>query len=103
MGHNAEALQWMEKFAATGLTYDLAKDDDLKGLLADEAGQRIAEQMKARSQPKTGTELVCALPQADIMPEDITHLKPGNSKSAPSFIVSSIQHHTLYRVSLPRP
>jgi hypothetical protein len=103
MGHNAEALQWMEKFAATGLTYDLAKDDDLKALLADEAGQRIAAQMKARSQPKTGTELVCALPQADIMPEDITYLKSGNSKSASSFIVSSIQHHTLYRVSLPRP
>jgi sugar lactone lactonase YvrE len=98
MGHKAEALQWLEKFAATGLTYDVAKDDDLKALLAEQAGQRIAALMKERSQPVAKAELVCALPQADIMPEDITYLK-----SSGSFIVSSVQHHTLYRVSLPRP
>lgn len=103
MGHKAQALHWLEKFAATGLTYDVAKDDDLKALLADESGQKIAAQMKERSQPLAKAELVCALPQADIMPEDIAYLKSGNSKSTPSFIVSSIQHHTLYRVSLPRP
>jgi hypothetical protein len=102
LGHNAEALQWMEKYAAMGLTYDIAKDDDLKPLLADEAAQKIAAGMKQRSQPIEKAEFVCMLPQADTMPEDITYLKSADSKTAGSFIVSSIQHRTLYRVSLPK-
>ena len=73
LGHKAEALQWLEKFAATGLTYDAARDDDLKALLAEEAGQKIAAQMKESSQPVAKAEFVCALAQADIMPEDIAY------------------------------
>jgi sugar lactone lactonase YvrE len=103
MGHKAEALQWMEKFAATGLSDDLAKDDDLKALLAGDAGQKVAATMKEHSLAKTGTELVCALPQADTMPEDIAFMKSGNAKSSGSFFISSIQHHTIYRLSLPKP
>jgi hypothetical protein len=102
LGHKAEALQWLDKFAATGLNFDLAKDDELKGLLADPAGQKIATQMKQRGLPKTGTELVCSLPQMDTMPEDIAYLKSSSAKSDGSFYVSSIQHHTLYRLSLPK-
>src|SRR5262249_8412650 len=37
------------------------------------------------------------LPQADIMPEDIAYVK-----SLEGFVVSSVQHHGLYRVSLPK-
>src|SRR5580765_1394591 len=51
LGHKAEALQWLQKFAATGLSYDIAKDDDLKALLTDDGGQKIAAQMKERSKP----------------------------------------------------
>lgn len=102
LGHKAEALQWLEKFAATGLSYDAARDDDLKALLAEEAGQKITAQMKERSQPVEKAEFVCSLAQADIMPEDITYLKASGAKSPPSFIVSSIQHRALYRVSLPK-
>ena len=102
LGHKAESLKWLEKFAATGLNLDLSKDEELKGLLADPAGEKIAAQMKQRSLPKTGTELVCSLAQADTMPEDIAYIKAGSSKSEGSFYVSSIQHHTLYRVLLPR-
>jgi len=102
LGHKAESLKWLEKFAATGLNFDLSKDEELKGLLADPAGQKIAAQMKQRSLPKSGTELVCSLAQADTMPEDIAYIKAGSSKSEGSFYVSSIQHHTLYRVLLPR-
>jgi sugar lactone lactonase YvrE len=98
LGHKQEALQWLGKFAATGLSFDLAKDDDLKLLLSEEGGQKIAAQMKESSKPVSKAELVCALSQADIMPEDLTYVKSSNT-----FIVSSIQHHTLYRVSLPKP
>ncbi|HEX4604883.1 MAG TPA: hypothetical protein VH724_12870, partial [Candidatus Angelobacter sp.] len=97
MGHKTEALEWLGKYAATGLSYDIAKDDDLKPLLADDAGQKIVAQMKGRAQPVQKTELVCALSQADIMPEDIAYIK-----SSGGFVVSSVQHHTLYRVSLPK-
>jgi outer membrane protein assembly factor BamB len=102
LGHKAEALQWLQKYAATGLSYDIAKDDDLKALLAEDAGKKVAAEMKQRSQPVEKAEFVCTLPQADTMPEDITYLKSSDAKSAPSFIVSSIQHHTLYRVSQPK-
>ena len=102
LGHKAEALQWLQKYAATGLNYDVAHDDDLKSLLLDPAGQKIAAQMKERGQPVATSELVCSLPQADIMPEDIAYLKSTDAKSPGSFFVSSIQHHTLYRVSLPK-
>ncbi len=97
LGHIAQALEWLQKFAATGLSYDVEKDNDLKELLAEPAGQRLAAKMKESSKPVMNTELVCSLPQADTMPEDITYL---NSSGA--FIVSSVRHHTLYRVTLPK-
>lgn len=103
LGHTAAALQWLKKYAATGLTYDVAKDDDLKGLLAEAAGQKLAAQMKERSSPVTNTEFVCTLPQTDIMPEDIAYLKSGDVKTAGNFFVTSIQRHTIYRISLPKP
>ncbi|HEU4415778.1 MAG TPA: hypothetical protein VFT65_13410 [Candidatus Angelobacter sp.] len=102
LGHKAEALQWLQKYADTGLSYGVAQDDDLKPLLSDPAGQKIVAQMKQRGQPIAKTELVCSLPQADIMPEDIAYLKSADAKTPGSFFVSSIQHHTLYRVSLPQ-
>lgn len=102
LGHKAEALQWLEKYAATGLNYDIAQDDDLKALLANDGGQKIAAEMKAHSQPMEKAQVVCTLPQADTMPEDITYLKSADGKMAGSFIVSSVQHRTLYRVSLPK-
>lgn len=97
LGHKAEALEWLQKFAATGLTYDLEKDTDLKVLLNETAGQKLAAGMKKSSKPVMNTELVCSLPQADTMPEDITYLSPSGG-----FIVSSVRHYTLYRVTLPK-
>ena len=117
LGHKAESLQWLQKYAATGLSYDLTRDDDLKALLAEEAGQKLVAEMKQTSQPVEKAEFLCTLPQADTMPEDIAYVKSSDiksldsksgdgkssdRKSAPSFIISSIQHRTLYRLSLPK-
>ena len=102
LGHKEEAIQWLDRFAATGLNFDIAKDEELKGLLEDEAGRKIADRIQESQKPVTNAELVCPLPQADIMPEDIAYVKPSNAKIAPYFIVSSIQHHTLYRVEAPK-
>jgi len=102
LGHKDEALKWIEKYAATGLTFDPSKDEELKVLMASGTGTKIAALMKERGLPVTNAEFVCELPQVDTMPEDIAYLKGSDTKSAGSFYVSSIQHHTVYRVSLPK-
>jgi hypothetical protein len=100
MGHKEEALKWVQKYVATGLSYDFMKDDDLKEILSGAEGQKSLAQMKQQDEPVERTEFVCSLPQADTMPEDIAYIK--ESQSGGSFFVSSIQHHTLYRVTLPK-
>jgi len=102
LGHKDEALKWIEKYVATGLSFDSSRDEDLKTLMAAGTGENVAELMKERSLPVTNAEFVCELPQADTMPEDITYLKGSNAQSAGSFYVSSIQHHTVYRIALPK-
>jgi sugar lactone lactonase YvrE len=102
LGHKDEALKWIEKYVATGLNFDPSREEDLKSLMTSGAGAKVAELMKERSLQVSNAEFVCELPQADAMPEDITYLKAGDAKSAGSFYVSSIQHHTVYRGSLPR-
>jgi len=57
----------------------------------------VALQMKDRTKPVQKAEGVCAFPLADLMPEDLTF-----DKTSGTFVVSSIQHHTLYRVTLPK-
>jgi len=95
MGHKDEALKWLARYAAMGLAYDVAGDDDLKPLLAEPGFAKIAETMKARTEPVSTGEMYCALALVDVMPEDITHDSSG-------FIVSSVQHHTLYRLHAPK-
>src|SRR3954468_4617144 len=102
LGHKDEALLWIEKYAATGLSFDSSRDEDLKALITAGNGEKGAELMKEHGLSVTNAEFVCELPQAHTMPEDITYLKSSNAKSAGSFYVSSIQHHTVYRVSLPK-
>ena len=97
LGNKEEALKWMERYAATGLTYDISKDDDLKPLVGDKDYQPIAERMQAQTKAISHADLACTLPIADLMPEDLTYL--ADSKT---FVVSSVQHHSLYRVSLPK-
>jgi sugar lactone lactonase YvrE len=102
LGHKEEALKWIEKYVATGITFDSSRDEDLKSLMTTGTGAKVAELMKERSLPVSNAEFICELPQADTMPEDIAYLKGADAKSTVSFYVSSIQHHTIYRVSLPK-
>jgi sugar lactone lactonase YvrE len=97
LGNNAEAIRWMERYAAMGLRYDVAQDDDLKPLLADAAFASVVQAMKDRTKPVQKAEAVCLLPLPDLMPEDVTF-----DTTSGAFILSSIQHHTLYRATLPK-
>jgi sugar lactone lactonase YvrE len=97
LGNKAEAIRWMGKYAAMGLKYDVAGDEDLRSLAADAGFAPVAEEMRRRTRAMTMAEAVCTLPLSDLMPEDLAF-----EKNAGAFVVSSIQHHTLYRVSLPK-
>ncbi len=96
LGHNAEALQWMQRYADMGLSYDVASDDDLKPLLNEPGWSKIAAQMKNRALPVMHTQEVCRLSVTDLMPEDITF-----HRASGEFIVSSIRRHSLFRFKLP--
>src|SRR5262249_19598599 len=72
LGHNNEALSWLEKYAAMGLKYDVAADDDLKPLVADPGFAAVAQEMKERTKVIQKSEAVCTLPLPDLMPEDLT-------------------------------
>jgi sugar lactone lactonase YvrE len=102
LGHKDEALKWIEKYAATGISFDPSRDEDLKSLMAAGNGAKLAELMKELSLPISNAEFICELPQDDTMPEDIAYLKGADAKWPGSFYLSSIQHHTVYRVSLPK-
>src|SRR6516164_4288990 len=67
LGNTAEAIQWLKKYAAMGLKYDVAQNDDLKPLLTDAAYAALAEEMKARTKPVQKAEGVCAIPLPDLM------------------------------------
>jgi len=97
LGNDAEAIRWMQKYADMGLEFDVAQDDDLKPLAGQAAYADVEQTMKRRSQPVQSAEAVCALPLADLMPEDLTF-----DKTSGAFVVSSIQHHSLYRVTFPK-
>lgn len=97
LGNNGEAIQWLKRYAAMGLRYDVAADEGLKPLLAEAAFAPVAEEMKARTMHVQKAEAVCTIPLPDLMPEDLTF-----DKLSRTFVVSSIQHHGLYRISLPR-
>jgi len=97
LGNKTEALKWMDRYAATGLTYDVTKDDDLKPLAGDKDFLPIGEHMLANTKPVAKAEIACSFPLADLMPEDLTYLA-----EAKTFVVSSIQHHMLYRATLPK-
>jgi sugar lactone lactonase YvrE len=97
LGNKAEAHKWMEKYVATGLSYDVASDEDLAALDKDSDFQAIKERLRKNSAAIDKAELVCTLPIPDMTPEDLTY-----DASKKAFFMSSVHHHTIYRVSLPK-
>src|SRR5262249_33465030 len=97
LGNRPEAIGWLQKYAAMGLKYDLAGNEDLKPLLGDAAFRAVAGEMQARTKPVQRAEAVCTIPLPDLMPADLTF-----DKAAGTLIFSSSQHLVLYRITLPK-
>lgn len=96
LGNHEQALRWMRRYADMGLVYDISADEDLKPLLEDAGWNAVAEKMKTASQPVLRGQKVCSFPIPDLMPEDIASDSAGKM-----LYVTSIQHRSLYRVTLP--
>jgi hypothetical protein len=96
LGNHTAALAWMQRYVNTGLYYDISGDDDLKPLLSDPGWKPLAEKMKALNQPVLRGQKVCTFSIPDLMPEDIASDATGRM-----LYVTSVQHHSLYRVTLP--
>jgi hypothetical protein len=96
LGKKSEAFAWLLRYTATGLNYDMQHDDDLAPLARYPAFGAISGQMGYNAMPFEKAELVCSLPLADMMPEDLTYSSPKNS-----FFLSSVQHHGVFRVTVP--
>ncbi len=96
LGNHVQALSWMQRYVAMGLSYDISADDDLKPLLSEPAWKVLAEKMKAASQPIIHGQKLCTFPIADLMPEDLASDSTGRM-----LYVSSVLHHSVYRVTLP--
>ena len=97
LGNTDAAIQWLARYAATGLKYEVRSDEDLKALADTPQYRQIESAMHDRSAPISRTQEICKLPIVDLMPEDIT-FDPHSG----AFITSSVQHHCLYRVRLPK-
>ena len=97
LGHTSQAVQWMAKYASMGLTYDVTSDEDLAPLARDDSFKVVATKLKENARPVRKAELACTIPLPDLMPEDLTF----EATSPKTLVVTSILHHTLYRVSLP--
>src|ERR1700739_1752896 len=65
LGHKEEALNWIEKYVATGLRFDPSNDADLKTLMTAGTGEKVAGLMNEHTLPVTNAEFVCELTQAD--------------------------------------
>jgi hypothetical protein len=97
LGNKAGALRWMEKYSATGLSYDVSADEDLAELVKDPGFGPVAERMARNRKPVQKSEMVCSLPIPDLMPEDVTYVPAKKS-----FYASSVQHHSVNRLQLPK-
>jgi hypothetical protein len=94
LGNRTEALRWMERYAAMGLTYGVAADEDLAALQSDPAFNPIASTFAENGKSIRKAELVCSLALHDKIPEDIAYVPPARS-----FFTTSVRRHGLYRAA----
>jgi hypothetical protein len=97
LGNKQQSLEWLNRYAAMGLSRNLEVEPVFQTLSTETGYQPLLKRMKDNRAPLQKAELVCALSAADTMPEDLAY-----DQVAQRFLVSSIQHHTVYALSVPR-
>ena len=73
LGNREAALAALGDWAAMGLVYDVAADNDFAPLRKAPEFQRIVERVAASQQPVAGASIAFSLLTRDLLPEDITY------------------------------
>ena len=97
LGNKQQSLDWLNRYAAMGLSRNIEVEPLFQALSTEPGYQPLLKRMKDNEAPLQNAEVVCTLSLADTMPEDLAY-----DRVTRRFLVSSIQHHTIYALSAPR-
>ncbi len=97
LGSKQQSLAWLNRYAAMGLSRNLEADRVFLSLSSEAGYPLLLKRFKENQVPVQKAELVCTLSLADGMPEDLAY-----DLVTRRFLVSSIQRHTVYVLSVPR-
>ncbi|MBV8201330.1 MAG: hypothetical protein JOZ15_11970, partial [Acidobacteria bacterium] len=86
LGHNAAALEWLDAYAAMGLVRDLSGQPDLASLRQEQGFAAVSARLEANKLPRSRSVRAFALPDPDLLTEDIAY-----DPAARRFFVSSIR------------
>jgi hypothetical protein len=86
LGHPAAALEWLDAYAAMGLVRDLSDQPDLANLRQADGYAAVLARLEANKRPRSSSVRAFALPDPDLLTEDIAY-DPGTGR----FFVSSIR------------
>jgi hypothetical protein len=86
LGHPAAALEWLDAYAAMGLVRDVSDQPDLAGLRKADGYAAVLARLEANKLPRSRSVRAFALPDPDLLTEDIAY-DPGTHR----FFVSSIR------------
>jgi hypothetical protein len=86
LGRTAAALEWLDAYAAMGLVRDVSDQPDLASLRQAEGYAAVLARLEANKRPRSRSVRAFALPDRDLLTEDIAY-DPGTGR----FFVSSIR------------
>jgi sugar lactone lactonase YvrE len=86
LGHTAAALDWLNAYAAMGLTHDFGAEVDLVGLQQTAGFAAVRARLEANRRPVSRSASAFTLADPDLLPEDIAYDAGGRR-----FFVSSVR------------
>lgn len=94
LGHPAAALEWLDAYASMGLVRDVSDQPDLASLRQADGYAAVLARLEANKRPRSGSVHAFALPDPDLLTEDIAY-DPGTGR----FFVSSIREAKIVAIA----
>jgi len=94
LGHPAAALEWLDAYAAMGLVRDVSDQADLASLRQADGYAAALARLEANKRPRSRSVRAFALPDPDLLTEDIAY-DPGTGR----FFVSSIREAKIVTIA----
>jgi len=94
-GNSTAAVEWLSRFSRMGVPLaDPEKDPSFAGIRSNPEYAAAISRLKAARQPVSASRVFLAIPEKDIVAEDIAY-DPADNR----FLVSSVRHHKILAVS----